>query len=61
MNAPETLPPRLVPAWRDASFLQALGPAFGTAPATSAVELPAEATIEAAIEPRVRKLYPYYY
>lgn len=39
----------------------ALGPAFGTAPATPAVELPEEATIESAIEARVRKLYPYYY
>ena len=39
----------------------ALGPAIGTAPDTPAVELPEEATIEATIEARVRKLYPYYY
>lgn len=39
----------------------ALGPAFGTAPDTPAIELPEEATIEATIEARVRKLYPYYY
>ena len=39
----------------------ALGPAFGTAVDTPATELPEEATIEAAIEARVRRLYPYYY
>jgi serine/tyrosine/threonine adenylyltransferase len=41
VNAPETIPPRLAPAWRDASFLQALGPAFGA-------ELPPRAVIEPA-------------
>ncbi len=41
VNAPETFPPRLAPAWRDASFLQALGPAFGTELAPRAVAEPA--------------------
>jgi hypothetical protein len=39
----------------------ALGPAFGIAPATPVVEPSEAATIEAAIEARVRRLYPYYY
>jgi serine/tyrosine/threonine adenylyltransferase len=39
LNAPEILSPLLAPAWRDASFLQALGPAFGT-------ELPPRAVSE---------------
>ena len=39
----------------------AMGPAFGTAPDTPTVELPEDAPIEATIEARVRKLYPYYY
>jgi serine/tyrosine/threonine adenylyltransferase len=30
VNAPESLRPPFAPAWRDANFLQALGPAFGT-------------------------------
>ena len=30
VNAPETLSPLLAPAWREASFLQGLGAAFGT-------------------------------
>jgi serine/tyrosine/threonine adenylyltransferase len=30
VNAPERLHPPLAPAWRDANFLQGLGPAFGT-------------------------------
>ena len=30
VNAPEFLRPPRVPAWREASFLQSLGPAFGT-------------------------------
>ena len=30
MNAPELLIPAAMPAWRDASFLQGLGAAFGT-------------------------------
>jgi len=41
VNAPETLPPRLAPVWRDASFLQALGPAFGTELPPRAVNAPA--------------------
>jgi serine/tyrosine/threonine adenylyltransferase len=41
LNAPETFSPRLAPAWREASFLQALGPAFGT-------ELPPRALSEPA-------------
>ena len=30
MNAPEALRPLLAPSWREANFLQSLGPAFGT-------------------------------
>ena len=41
VNAPETFSARLAPAWRHASFLQALGPAFGT-------ELPPRAVVEPA-------------
>jgi serine/tyrosine/threonine adenylyltransferase len=40
VNAPETLSPRVAPAWRDASFLQALGPAFGTELPPRAVNAP---------------------
>ncbi len=41
MNAPEILSPPRAPAWRDASFLQALGPAFGTELPPRAVSEPA--------------------
>ncbi len=41
MNAPETFSSRLTPAWRDAGFLQALGPAFGTELPPRAVSEPA--------------------
>ncbi len=41
VNAPENIAPRLAPAWRDASFLQALGPAFGTGLPPRAVSDPA--------------------
>jgi serine/tyrosine/threonine adenylyltransferase len=41
VNAPETFPPQRTPAWRDASFLQALGPTFGTELPPRAVSEPA--------------------
>jgi serine/tyrosine/threonine adenylyltransferase len=41
VNTAETISPRLAPAWREASFLQALGPAFGTALPPRAVSEPA--------------------
>jgi uncharacterized protein YdiU (UPF0061 family) len=41
VNAPEIIPPLLGPAWRDASFLQALGPAFGTDLPPRAISEPA--------------------
>jgi serine/tyrosine/threonine adenylyltransferase len=40
VNAPETFSPQLAPAWREASFLQTLGPAFGTALPPRAVSEP---------------------
>ena len=40
MNAPEPVVPLLAPAWREASFLQTLGPAFGTELAPRAVPEP---------------------
>jgi serine/tyrosine/threonine adenylyltransferase len=41
VNAPDIFAPRLAPGWREASFLQALGPAFGTELAPRAVSEPA--------------------
>jgi serine/tyrosine/threonine adenylyltransferase len=41
VNAPEVFSPLLAPAWREASFLQALGPAFGTALPPRAIREPA--------------------
>ncbi len=41
MNAPETFPPQRAPAWQNASFLQALGPAFGTELPPRAISEPA--------------------
>jgi serine/tyrosine/threonine adenylyltransferase len=41
VNAPEIIPPLLGPAWRDASLLQALGPAFGTELPPRAISDPA--------------------
>ncbi len=41
MNAPDSFSPRIAPVWRDASFLQALGPAFGTDLAPRALGEPA--------------------
>jgi serine/tyrosine/threonine adenylyltransferase len=41
VNAPETLPLSSAPAWRDANFLQSLGPAFGTDLPPRAVAEPA--------------------
>jgi serine/tyrosine/threonine adenylyltransferase len=41
VNAPETFSPQSAPAWRNASFLQALGPAFGTELPPRAIREPA--------------------
>jgi serine/tyrosine/threonine adenylyltransferase len=41
VNAPETFSPLVTPAWRGASFLQALGPAFGTELPPRAISEPA--------------------
>jgi serine/tyrosine/threonine adenylyltransferase len=41
VNAPDIFAPRLTPAWREVSFLQALGPAFGTELSPRAISEPA--------------------
>jgi serine/tyrosine/threonine adenylyltransferase len=41
VNAPEAFSPQRAPVWRNASFLQALGPAFGTELSPRAVREPA--------------------
>jgi uncharacterized protein YdiU (UPF0061 family) len=49
VNAPESLRPLLSPAWREANFLQSLGPAFGT-------DLPPRALAEPAWVARSQRL-----